>query len=267
VVVRKLNARRQSGQSLVEHLILWPVLVLLTLGSVQMGLLFRTKSTMNNATFLAARAGALNYGNKDRMVDKLAEAMTPLYLKKDPNVLKLLYQREVVKLDATLTVGLPFGLGPAKAPLARIDVISPSSDVVKHFEAEQYELVKEDKKIKEVKFKQIPNDNLNVRDTTTKKVQVAGQTVEMNIQDANLLKIRAHWCYPLEVPMANKIIWLSIKQFGGMSSPHWSNCESRTNNSELIDGYKKYYVPISAESTVRMQTPYNPKRGEKSSIF
>lgn len=69
----------RSGQALVEFLIIYPSLLLLILGAFQFALIYQAKSTLNYATFMAARQGALKNGKTTPMKDGLAAGMTPLF--------------------------------------------------------------------------------------------------------------------------------------------------------------------------------------------
>lgn len=227
---------RQGGFSLVEHIWLWPVLVMLTLGSIQLGLLFKARATVNNATFLAAREGSINHADKSVMRNTLAMAMAPLYVKKAPSLAKL--TRSQVEQVAAAMIGK-----------GAIQVISPTPEIFRAFAVKQYSLEKSRAKTRERQMLQIPNDNLNVRSSASKTVKVGGNNIAINLQDANLLKIRGHWCYELEVPMVNVLIRKTMRTLGSASHPHWVNCEALS----LVDG--KHRIPVSGHSVVRMQSP------------
>lgn len=226
---------RQAGFSLVESIWLWPILVMLTLGSIQMALMFKARATLNNATFLAAREGAIHHANKSMMLTKLGEAMAPIYMGKNPNIVKL-EARQLLEA------------GKAHAGKGMIEVISPTPDLFKSFSKTQYVLEKKGGKVVETTREQIPNDNLNVRSSKVHAVKIGGKKVEVNLQDANLLKIRAHWCYELKVPFVDKLIRQGMKTLGSTSHPLWKNCTAMT----LATGDQ--YVPISGHSIVRMQS-------------
>src|SRR5262245_24617695 len=71
--------RRHRGQALVEFLILFPTLLMLVLGAFQFALIYQAKQTLNYATFMAARQGALKNGKMNSIKDGLAGGMTPLF--------------------------------------------------------------------------------------------------------------------------------------------------------------------------------------------
>ncbi|HWI13992.1 MAG TPA: DUF192 domain-containing protein [Burkholderiales bacterium] len=77
----RLTWRAQRGQSATEFIIVLPVLLLVILGALQVGLLYRAKSTLNLATFQAARIGAMHYGRETEMRAELANGLAALYAK------------------------------------------------------------------------------------------------------------------------------------------------------------------------------------------
>ena len=189
---RPTSIKHCAGVGLVEFIILWPVLVLVILACVQMGLMYRTKATFNQATFMAARDGALNHGFVEPMRNTLARALGPLYLKSDPGPTSYL---------AALSESQDQNAVPtAAAGGIRIDVISPT-------------------------------------------------TALFDVQDANLLKIKAHMCYKLEVPLVDRMIHQTVALLGGTGA-HWPACAARTAAAE-----GDYYLPLSSSAIVRMQTP------------
>lgn len=230
------NAYKQRGSFIVESVWLWPVLVMLTLGVIQMGFLYNAKATMNNATFQAAREGSIKHADKGAMEKRLAYAMAPLYIKKSKDIVELASKR--VYLQALMSVPL--------ARIGKIDIISPTKEIYREFEKTQYYL---DNKGRERRIKQMPNDNLNVRSASKNLVKAASGNVKINIQDANLLKIRGHWCYEMIVPFVNYVIYQTYSALPGGKNPHWRACRtlSVVNDS--------YYLPVSSTSVVRMQTP------------
>ena len=52
---------RMRGVSLTETLIMMPVFLMLTLGALQYALIYEAKSSLEYATFMSARAGAVDH--------------------------------------------------------------------------------------------------------------------------------------------------------------------------------------------------------------
>ena len=56
-----------------------PILMLVGLGALQTALIYEAKSSLNYATFLAARAGALDHANAQALRTGFAKGLAPLY--------------------------------------------------------------------------------------------------------------------------------------------------------------------------------------------
>jgi len=174
---------------MVEYLIIFPTLILLVLGAVQFGLLYQIKSQVNYATFLAARQGALKNGNTSAIKDAFGAGMTPLFTYK-PDLSGLLRGRAI-------------GMVEAFNPLVtKIERVSPPDSVAKDFWMDDPNPSNSSKIL-------IPNDNLQYRDTSI------GTNSLLNIQDANILKIRVTYCAKLIVPIANVAIYSLVNAIEG----------------------------------------------------
>ncbi len=245
------GSRRARGQAMPEMLIVFPLAVILLMSIVQLALLYRAKATLNNATFLAARAGSLNNGFTDPMESVFLQRMAALG-KIDP-------QR---KSDST-TAG--FYAAPSELRLQRvqaetrayhhydlIDVLFPSRAVFNHFAVAVNELEPcsgqncpggGSFRLSGQRVMQIPNNNLDARDSNAYLIADS----QVTLQDANLLSIRSRFCYSLEVPVANFIIW---RTYGNLfrNDPDWALCQQH------LPG--EYAIPLIGHSVVRMQSPF-----------
>jgi len=255
-MIRKWN----SGQAMVEHVVLWPVLILISMAVIQLGLLYRGKVTLEHATFMAAREGSINNAFKAPMKKMLASAMAPLDMKASPNVANYVLAAGAGSVPGTTYAEnfvLPLAVGGAD-----IEILSPSRAMFNQFAKDQYVLeactgrscpgggsMREAR----ARIKQIPNDNLSVRPSTTTTVGTGNNASTVNIQDANLLKIRAHWCFPLQVPVVNIAIYQTLNLLG--TSAETRSCQAKTIAHNAAFGYPIYYIPLSAGSLVRMQSP------------
>lgn len=181
------SLRRSLGQSMVEYLIILPSLLLLTLGAVQFALLYQIKSQVNYATFAAARQGALKNGNATAIKDAFGSAMTPLFTS-SPDFGGILRGRAVGAIEA---------FNPL---VTKIERISPPESVKNDFGI--VDPTDANKRI-------VPNDNLQYRPTTV------GSNSKLNIQDANILKIRVTYCAKLIVPVANVVIYSLVNGIEG----------------------------------------------------
>jgi hypothetical protein len=295
LIKKQVNlTKKQRGQALVEHIYLWPVLVFLVLGILQFSLFYRDKAIVNDATFRAAREGSLNHAFVSPMINTFVESLAPLYMSgRDAtfsNYLRAVgegYAKNLVDPTGTLVGSSISGV--------RIEVLSPNVSVLNAFGKETYALEdncesKPAKRgsglnsrirtsgCKEVSYFQIPNDNLNIRELNTQSVQsFDGTSVNMNLQDANLLKIRGHWCAPLEVPLVGGIVYLINSASTGANSwnQSWidfyiqkpeardhvmaSTCTARNTISSILSksgfSWGAYFIPITSDAVVRMQSP------------
>lgn len=257
VVGHQKSRTKQRGQSMVEHIIIWPLLVMLVMGAIQLGLLYRAKATLNHAGFIAARTGALHHGQMGAMRRNLIEAMFPI----EYHAVAGMEYAAVRKAWTGERCAVQTSEG---GPL--IEVLSPNESVFNQFALNQYQLepcglgesCPQGGGFRETPepYFQIPNDNLAMRPTEVQTVTVSGQSSSMNIQDANLLKIRSHWCYGLEVPGINKIIFKTIESLDGDLSIHWEACLDKTKRHNDSGEWQKYFIPVSVDSVVRMQTPF-----------
>ncbi|HTH39988.1 MAG TPA: TadE/TadG family type IV pilus assembly protein [Rhodocyclaceae bacterium] len=271
--------RRGRGQALVEYIIILPTLLILVLGAIQFALLYRVKSTLNYATFIGARQGALKNASSLSIKDGIAASMTPLFTYKD-DIPSLLKGRAISMIEVfnPLTMKVEV-LSPTKKMADDFGIADPTNPDSKRL---------------------IPNDNLTYRPTTE------GGSSGINVQDANLLKIRVTYCAKLVVPLANVTIYSLVNGIKGVTNlaNEWfaeSNTIPTTTNmcsaiddrvedkastvleyaqkldidtsaltnglttlTDKLSGFTipgldwslgRYRIPITAEAVVRMQSP------------
>jgi TadE-like protein len=225
MIEMRLNRKRQSGQSAVEMLIALPLLLMIIFGLVQWSFISRSKITLNTSTELAARAGALNYGNPGAMNRAFYHAMLPLFMQGKASLVGIVQANTRARIAAGLR--------------SRLTVLNPSAAVLKEYRKRTiYPL--------ENRFyDEIPNDNLMYRPSTKKTIDGG---IQMNIQDANLLKIKIEWCEELVVPVIGKLFvsWAS----GIVPSAAQLRCNAvgRARGMDLL--------AMQSVATYRMQTPY-----------
>lgn len=258
---------RRSGQALVEFLIIYPTLLLLILGGFQFALIYQAKSTLNYATFMAARQGALKNGKMTSIKDGLAGGMTPLFATTKDDYGDFFKARVIAAVEV---------FNPLTT---KIDVLSPTADAYNAHKADSESGT------------EIPNDNLMYRPTTVKG--------GMSVQDANLLTIQVTYCTRLVVPIINRVIYSLYFGFVGedvLAAKYYSEADVPTNLAgkrcadindqvqslvNLVNSYIPsglgislpsmptipttipgidwniggYRIPITAKATVRMQSP------------
>lgn len=188
----------------------------------------------------------------------LAAAMAPLDIRANPNIGTYALRAGADPIPGTTYIenfGLPLAAGGAD-----IEIVSPSRAMFNQFAKDQYVLqactgsCPNGGSMREAsaRVKQIPNDNLSVRPTNTSTVGTGNNASTVNIQDANLLKVRAHWCFPLQVPVVNIAIYQTLNLLG--TSTETRSCQAKTIAHNIAFGYPIYYIPLSAGSLVRMQS-------------
>ncbi|PKM03862.1 MAG: pilus assembly protein TadE [Gammaproteobacteria bacterium HGW-Gammaproteobacteria-6] len=203
--------RTQHGQSLIETVVVIPVFGALLLGIFQMGLFYRAKAVVDYAALEAARSGAIQFADMDAMRAGLVRGVMPLYAHQASN-------SAVVEafLKAQLDV---------RAGAGSIEIISPTQAAFDDWKVKQFDGVEA-----------IPNDSLSFRSDRV------GARSGLTVQDANLLKIRVTYRYPLIVPVIDRMI--------GTLDPVRS----------AVSGHAVYSLRIVAQATVPMQTPIRERR-------
>lgn len=201
-----LRIRAQRGQSLVETVIVIPVFGVFLLGLFQAVLFYHAKSIVDYAALQAARSGATHFAEKSAMQTGLARGLLPLYAHKPTaNEADQAYWK---------------AWGDVKAGAARIEVISPTKAAFNDWKVKQYDGVEA-----------IPNDSLPYRGSKR------GGSSGLTVQEANILKIRVTYRYPLIVPVID--CWLG----------------SIDLVRSAVKGHKVCSMKIVAQAIVRMQTP------------
>lgn len=215
---------RQRGQSLPEFLIVVPAFIFLVLLVFQLVLVYRAKNTLDYATLMAARVGAVKGASVKEMKDGLARGLTPLYA------------------TSTGAAGLYEAWGKAKLDMilnARIEIISPTKASWNEFKERQYN-----------GRPALPNDNLAFRDHSV-------GTSGVSVQDANILKIRVTYDYPLIVPFVDRVMRGDSKyvKSDGFLDP--ANVDMKP---PVLSGGSHFRIPLESHAIVRMQTPiYEPE--------
>jgi len=225
---------RASGQAMVETVIIMMVLMLMVLGIIQFALVYNTKTTLNYATFEATRAGALNHANSLAITYAFAGALAPIYTSIDAsdgmfdsvNEVKNARNRVFGEIDVNnfgQTGSACFEqLNPTRAAFNAHQIVDDSGRDV------------------------IPNDHLKYRTSDD-----GGSNV--SIQDANLLKLKVTYCYPLYVPLISTVIKRTMGvEIDPDPLPGWVPPRLGNFNRQC---YTNGGMPIVAQAIVRMQTP------------
>lgn len=245
----------QAGQATVEYLYVIPILLVILLASLQFIFIYEAKLALNYATFIGARQGALKNGSMAAIQSGLASGLAPLF-NHGETLDALKAARKLAKNE----------LGDSK--LALITIVNPTQDAYNSFVNGAGE---------------IPNDNLMYRSDSA--------VGDMNVQDANLIKVRVTYCVKLIVPIVNRMIYsfvvnpptttAKIDSAGykgtSIAAPELLKAEPGTAGTGLCTGTVTpidandpndpskfpYRIPVTAEAVVRMQSPFQDPGGGK----
>lgn len=231
------HARRdkQNAQSAIEFILIFPVMLLLLFGALQFALIYKAKTTLNYATFIATRAATLNHGKRDPVNQAFSRGLSPLYVNfsSSSNVLekvaavhaareKVLGEIQaggIVCMERLNPIDADFGYAIPNHP----DVNGPA----------------------------IPVDNLVYRENAI----TLGAHV--SIQDATLFKLKVTYCYQLYVPYLNTIIpkWFlgDPVEYAKNSDPTYKpHLDGIGNFKEACIANRS--IPLTSASILRMQS-------------
>lgn len=207
--------RRERGQSITEFLVTMFGFGLLLLGLFQAILFYRAKATVDYAALEAARAGAVHGASKSSLRDGLARGLAPLYASASANPGKAGAALAFVDAKKDILLGA-----------AKIEVLAPTRAAWNGLKQTQYD-----------GRKALPNDSLYFRNAASSGVSV---------QDANVLKIRVTYDYPLIVPVIDRML-AAFQAFGGPAKRDLVRSATR--------GRVVYSLPIQSTAMVRLQSP------------
>jgi Flp pilus assembly protein TadG len=238
------NSRRLRGQAATEFLVIFPVLVMLVFGIIQFGLLYQTRATLNHATLLAARAGAMHNGSMSEMRSALARGLAPLFASQAS---ASGYANALLKAQVESSAGY-----------AAVDILNPTSAALSDFGRARLD---------EGGGNELPNDTLNYRRTTP------GSSSNLSIQDANILHIRVTYCSRLIVPIIDRILYATLNSTAstptaltatGMSNPMGTSADPAATSCGTAsnDGRR---IKVQSEAFVRMQSAFYASNAVASS--
>jgi Flp pilus assembly protein TadG len=236
--MRELRRRGAAGQSTTEFLIIFPMLVMLVFGIIQFALIFQARATLNHATMLAARAGALHNGDRTAMRKALASGLVPLFNRK-PDMAE--YAQALVRANLETA---------QVSNMATLAVLNPTRAALADFGRNRLDTLA---------GRELPGDTLSYRNTAP------GAASRISVQDANLLHLRVSYCFRLVVPVMDRVIYAGAHALGpfaaalsanGMQDPfgtHGTNVPSLDCLNPLFRGPR---IIIRSEAIVRMQSPF-----------
>lgn len=167
----------QRGATLAEFVIIAPLVLIVGMTSVQAGLIYHGKTTLNYATFEAARTGATNNAQLDLMRQELGLRLAPLEGGDGSaqSAAAAMAKSSAAVMDASST---------------RVKVLNPTTAAFDDWGINSREF---DRRV-------LPNSHLRHRDHDI------GSTSGLSLRDANLLKIEVTHGVDLKVPFVNTLI-------------------------------------------------------------
>ncbi|WP_041523872.1 TadE/TadG family type IV pilus assembly protein [Gilvimarinus agarilyticus] len=241
-----MKKQRLSGQAVTEFIIVMPLFLILLGGIFEFAYVYRAKVTLNTATFEAARAGSLNHARLVPMRRALAKGMVPLYMNAadvDSSVSAL--GNMTVAYGKSRAVAEAMELAPN---MSVVEIISPTRAIFDYYKVHRRVRLQNESEFVERDI--IPNDSLLFRSSETRAIGEDDAQVNINIQDANLLKIRTFWCYKMKVPFVKTLVREVVSGLFGIlnTSPEQRVCNA---GNYFLGGD---YIALVSQSTVRMQS-------------
>ncbi|TDM04864.1 MAG: pilus assembly protein TadE [Ideonella sp. MAG2] len=228
-----VHHRQQRGATMVEMVIVAPILLLLTMVLIHHGLLFFAKNQLNHATFMAARAGAVNGADPVAMNKALVDALVPMYGGGlDDTQLQQARDRAQQAVNITQNTVL-------KSNWRVLTVINPTTASFDDW-ADPALMVKG--------LRVIPNSGLEYR-----PADKIGANSAQTIQDANILRIRVILAYQPRVPLVMNAYRLVLAAQRQLDMPIDPLFAAMVDNGADADGFGGY-IPLQAYATMQMQS-------------
>ena len=192
----KKTRRSQSGATMVEFIIAAPAVLFLGLGSVQAGLIYHGKTTLNYATFEAARAGAVDHALLDGMKNELGYRLAPL-MGGDGTAEKA---AEAIAMSIA-SVNLPLQ--------TKLEILNPTAEAFDDWGEISLE----------AGVRVIPNSHLRNRHGARNQI---GAASGLNLHDANLLKIKVTHGFKMKIPFIAGIFSKIMLEADPTNGPYYA---------------------------------------------
>ena len=214
------RARPSHGASMIEFVVVAPVLLLIGLALLQYILLFVARNQVNHAAFMATRSGSMQNATAESISTAYLRHLAPLYGGGSNAA-------EVAQAVARATVDMQGNY--------RIELINPSTASFYDFN---------DPALKEVlktEARVIPNSSLALRNPA-----IIGKQSGQNMFDANLIKIRITHGYKPGVLLVGRIFSKALEA-----------AQEASENKDDFAGrlIAAGRVPITTDITLHMNSP------------
>lgn len=211
---------------------MFPFAMLFVLALIQVGFIYMAKLQLDHATFMAARIGSMNNAKPDVIEAALQRGLSPFY--QDSTEASDSLRLGAAYAKSYVDVRLPWG--------TKVSVLNPSPEAFRDFGVRD--------PVSRVTY--IPNDNLDWRS------DALGRSSQLNLRDANLLKIHVLYGYELKVPLMAGILRRvmcggdsGVDAFGDV--PVWQAVYAGGNAARCLY-FMNGRIPIESSAIVRMQS-------------
>jgi len=194
---RTRTRARACGASLLEFVFVAPALLTLGLGALQTGLIHHAKSTLDYATFEAARTGATHHARLEPMREELAMRLAPI-MGGDGSAER-----------AAAAIGRSRAALADPLSLTRIEIVNPTEQAFVDWGIESAESGK----------RVIPNSHLRLQ------TREPGASSSLSLQDANLLKIEVTHGLKLQVPIVGAVVTELLERADGENAAYYRRGE------------------------------------------
>lgn len=213
------GVRRAGGAATVEFAVVALVLLPLVLGVLQLALLYSARHTLNYATFLAARAGAVDHGRRETMQRYLAKGLMPLH----------------VRGDRALDVGSWSGAAAGAYARAWLEVRTPTITRLRVLNPTPASFAD---------FARPGPAGPEIPDDPRLRTAAIGPTSGQRLADAALLQIRVDYCPRLVVPLVDRLLTGTLRRLD--PDPFRQGC------------YAAGRLPMQARALVHAASPLRP---------
>ena len=278
------SLRRSRGASMVETLIVFPVVIFLILSTIQLGMMYQAKETLGYAAFEGARIGAVN--NAKPLPVTFYGPILPV-----PDLLYTPYPGG----GGSIMSGVIQGMAPLFTYGANVgDAVKGYTTSLKEMfdhscinYLQPYQTSFLDWAIVELQNSQryiwmIPNDTLRYRkplaydsanggqqsaSTGSALTGLKGPFSSLTMQETNVLKIQLRYQYLPVIPLVNSV-FLNLAYFAdNLDRTFFQVVEDATTDGGTVtldkfskNAFDNQRIPMAAIATVRMQSPiyWNP---------
>lgn len=182
--------RSIRGSVTTEFLIIAPMISILGLLGVQYAMIYNARANLSYAAFEAARAGAIHHADPKKIRDGLIKGLLPYLVSTQQSLLPIKSDNPAA-LNVNAAV-LNQVVKLTEEPFIKIEMISPTPQAFDDFNSPELQ-----RKLNTGTQKVIPNTDLNTASAVSTKSGV-------NIQDANVLKLRITYGYQPKIPLVSQ---------------------------------------------------------------